>query len=275
MVVYLISNKVNGKRYIGQTKYTAEKRFKKHKEDALVAKRCFALHQAIRKYGIDNFEIKVLSKCDSIEEMNHRETYYIRIFDTLSPKGYNLDSGGNNKTPSEETRARMSASKMGIKKGPCSEERKQKISKANKGKNKGTHLSEETKRKISEATKGEKSHMFGKHLSEETKTKLSIANSGENSGNYGKKFTKEESQVLSRNKVGNKNMLGKTHTQKSKGQISKSKDSVKIKVFCITNNTVYESISVASKSLGVDRCKIKDVIRGKRKHTKGFVFKEA
>ena len=274
MVVYKIINKVNGKMYIGQTKHTAEHRFKKHIADALIVERSFAIHNAIRKYGVNNFEIQVLAKCYTLAELNHREMYYIKLFKTLYPAGYNLDGGGKNYEMHPSTKVKISISKTGKKIGPCTEERKHKISIANKGRNKGIPLSEEHKLKISQSTKGEKNHCFGKHLSDETKKKLSNANSGKNSGNYGKKLSEEAKKHLSEIKMGNKNMLGKKHTEESKNLISRGHDKNKIKILCINNNIIYDSINAASKTLGVERCKIKDVIRGKRNHVKGFVFKK-
>ena len=82
--LYVIINKISDKRYVGQTKHSIEERFEKHKYDAFGAKRGFALHSAMRKYGIENFEIKPLSRCNTLEESNHRESYYIKLFNTLS-----------------------------------------------------------------------------------------------------------------------------------------------------------------------------------------------
>jgi group I intron endonuclease len=72
-----------------------------------------AISKAILKHGSDNFEIKILSTCSSLEEMNHREQYYIRLFNTLSPLGYNVKSGGHNSRMSEETKKKISNSLKG------------------------------------------------------------------------------------------------------------------------------------------------------------------
>ena len=97
MIIYKITNKINGKRYIGQTKFTIENRFKKHVYDAFGRdNRQQAIHAALRKYSVENFEIAIISHCNSIEEMNRREIYYIKLFNTLAPNGYNLSLGGNN-----------------------------------------------------------------------------------------------------------------------------------------------------------------------------------
>lgn len=105
MIVYRITNIINGKSYIGQTIHSKEKRFSQH---CSRSEGCVYLNNAIVKYGRKNFKIAVLSRCGSIEEMNHREKYYIKLFDTLSPNGYNLRSGGRkNSLPSKSTLEKM------------------------------------------------------------------------------------------------------------------------------------------------------------------------
>jgi len=230
MYIYLITNKINGKRYVGQTIVFVSARWYSHKYSALKGKYEWPLHRAIRKYGKDNFEIKVLSRCISTKELDHRETYYIKILNTLSPNGYNAQTGGH----SNHT------------------------------------VSEETKYKQSEATKGENNPRFGKKNSPEHRANISKSKRGR----PGHSMSEEGKRKISKANTGKRPALGYRHTEDAKKQISKSKDEVKVSIFCVTNNTTYESISVASKTLGVDRCKIKDVIRGKRNHTKGFVFKK-
>ena len=48
---------------------------------------------AIRQYGRENFTIEVIEKCDSKEELNAYENYYIAYFDSKEPKGYNQIGG--------------------------------------------------------------------------------------------------------------------------------------------------------------------------------------
>lgn len=74
---------------------------------------CIFVGRAIRKHGKKNFSIKTLAKCNSLEELNHREQYYIRLFDTLYPNGYNLRPGGDNSMPSDSTKKKMSKAKIG------------------------------------------------------------------------------------------------------------------------------------------------------------------
>ena len=82
-IIYKITNKVNGKSYIGQTRYTIEFRWKQHQHK----KDNTYFHNAIHKYGIENFSIEILEKCD-IEDLNSREIFYIAKYDTFV-NGYN------------------------------------------------------------------------------------------------------------------------------------------------------------------------------------------
>lgn len=88
-IIYKITNKVNGKSYIGQTRYTIEFRWKQHQHK----KDNTYFHNAIHKYGVDNFSIEILEECD-IEELNQKEIFYIAKYDTFK-NGYNLTIGGD------------------------------------------------------------------------------------------------------------------------------------------------------------------------------------
>lgn len=73
MVIYLVTNKINGKMYVGQTKYTASIRWSQHKNAALIQKINTPFYKAIRKYGAEAFEIKILDTASSREELNKKE----------------------------------------------------------------------------------------------------------------------------------------------------------------------------------------------------------
>ena len=110
MIIYKITNKVNGKSYIGQTTNSLLIRWYKHTHKS---SRCLAIHSAIEKYGKDNFTIETIDTASTKEELNEKEKYWIEFFNTISPNGYNLKTGGNNCTYTEESLKRMSD---GIKK---------------------------------------------------------------------------------------------------------------------------------------------------------------
>lgn len=88
--IYKIENLTNGKIYIGQS-VEIEQRWKKH----LIAKDDFAIHQAIRKYGKNNFTFSIVEECKA-ELLNERECYWINYYNSIVPNGYNMIIGGSN-----------------------------------------------------------------------------------------------------------------------------------------------------------------------------------
>jgi group I intron endonuclease len=111
MFVYLITNTIDGKRYIGQTTTSLEERWRVHK----IAKNCRYLHAAIEKHGEENFTIEAICEPPTIELMNEFEAEYIRRYNTLAPNGYNLTEGGRVPRHHEDTRKKMSLSHKGFR----------------------------------------------------------------------------------------------------------------------------------------------------------------
>jgi hypothetical protein len=176
LVIYCF-NFPNGKKYIGKTQKGLEVRMRSHRHHARHGNTY--LYKAIRKYGWDQISLDILAEPDTIELLNETEKKLIMEHDTTNPdKGYNLREGGEGGAHSEETR--------------------QKISRANSGKNNGMYgktsvwktrkFSEEHRRKLSESHKGQKAWNKGLKTgptgpkSDETKRKISKANSGANNG---------------------------------------------------------------------------------------------
>ena len=99
MIVYKITNKINGKCYIGQTIRTLKERFNRHKKDALSNKLDTHFARALRKYGPDNFYAEIIEEVDNQELLTKREYYWINFYNSVK-NGYNetnsmLKSGGN------------------------------------------------------------------------------------------------------------------------------------------------------------------------------------
>ena len=88
MWIYKITNIQNNKVYIGQTIRPVEQRFHRHINDALnnILDTHFA--RAIRKYGKESFIIEVIDTANSQEELNQKEQYWIRFYNSVN-EGYN------------------------------------------------------------------------------------------------------------------------------------------------------------------------------------------
>lgn len=108
MIIYKVTNKINGKIYIGQTSESLKRRWYRHCK--LSYSNCRFLVRAINKYGKENFIVEEICKCSSIEEMNEREIFYIKELNSLVPSGYNLMTGGNNCFASDESKKKNSES---------------------------------------------------------------------------------------------------------------------------------------------------------------------
>lgn len=168
--VYIHTNKINGKKYVGQTCQDPRKRWGK---DGIGYKRNPYFWNAIQKYGWDSFTHEIIASNLTIDEANELEEKLIHSLDSMNPDcGYNMQSGGENRLHLEKTKQKIREAHKGK---IVSEETKGKISEAMSGENHpfyGTHRSDSTKRKIGDAQIGEKNHMFGKHHTEEEKEKV-------------------------------------------------------------------------------------------------------
>ncbi len=83
----------NGKTYVGQTIDTLDARRKAHLQPGR-KNGCRLFKNALRKHGPNAFVWTVLTTCQTQQELNDAETYWIEFFDTLAPNGYNLMKGG-------------------------------------------------------------------------------------------------------------------------------------------------------------------------------------
>lgn len=190
MIVYLVTNKKNGKKYVGQHAGSDLEAYWRRNvwlaEEGYQGKR--ALYRAIRKYGEEGFEVKPLVIVGTKQEMDLYEIGMIKAWNTTdSENGYNITQGGDGSLGvkmSAETRAKMSKAREGK---TMSEENRLKFIERNKG-NKyalgrkmtkenfdklmaahiGAKRSDEARQRMSDAHKGKK-------LSEETKQSMRLA----------------------------------------------------------------------------------------------------
>lgn len=93
-VIYMIRNKINNKKYIGQTRCGIKIRLKQHIKDSRKKDNC-PIHRAIKKYGIENFDVTIICSTD-FAHLNELEQYYIKKYRTFfKDGGYNLTFGGD------------------------------------------------------------------------------------------------------------------------------------------------------------------------------------
>jgi len=108
--IYLIINKQNGHKYVGQTTQTINKRWAQHIQEARKMSG-YPLHRAIRKYGSHMFMIRELCEC-SIDELDEKEKHYINAYNTFNdPQHYNAKDGGDSPILNEETKQKISETK--------------------------------------------------------------------------------------------------------------------------------------------------------------------
>ncbi len=224
--IYMHLNNINGKVYIGQTgRKNLHERYGKNGKGYYD---CPKFGNAIKKYGWNNFSHLILEENVSINDIDYKERFYIKLFHSTDIEfGYNISNGGCfGKIIPEETRQKIRESLIG-----------------KPSKNKGRHHTEEAKRKMSESIrksgriykgrvwtegekkrqserlmghcmpdsviqklkqyKGENATWYGRHHTEETKEKLRQY-CGEKASFYGKKHTQECKDYMSR-KVSGKN----------------------------------------------------------------------
>lgn len=97
MIIYKITNKINGKAYIGFTKNSLEYRWKQHIRDAKCrskeVKHKFQL--ALLEHGTESFTIEQIDVAADRAEAERKEMFWIQHVDTLE-NGYNTTPGGKN-----------------------------------------------------------------------------------------------------------------------------------------------------------------------------------
>ena len=100
-MVYVITNELNNKKYIGKTQKNIEERWKEHiHESRRISSQGIKLYDALREHGIENFRIRVLEEVeDSL--LDNKVEEYIRKYNTTE-NGYNIEGKGSLKLAIED-----------------------------------------------------------------------------------------------------------------------------------------------------------------------------
>ena len=176
--VYLVTNSVNGKQYVGQTTNPSNK---------LGHGR--VLLKAYKAHGKDNFSYeRICSDINNRATLNYIERFWIQVMGSVAPNGYNIELGGSEGSTWTEERRRKHSMAL---KGHRGWRKGLNLPSPNKGK----VYPEEGKRKLSEALKGRVSPNWGKKASEETKAKMTASQKAHwekvGSPNKGRKHSEE------------------------------------------------------------------------------------
>jgi group I intron endonuclease len=191
MFIYLITNTVNNKVYVGQTVSAVIDRWCGHLKEAKFnpACQCRILNNAIRKYGAEAFEVKTILQVGSVEDLNYYEKLLIKTLNTLDrTKGYNQTLGGRGHrrlVTSEETREKIRAK---LKGRPRPKEVRDKIRASSFGKK----MSNASRDKMSKYRKGRP-----QVRSEQGRESFRQKMSGDNNPMRRNKINKEEQQAVS------------------------------------------------------------------------------
>ena len=286
--IYIIKNKVNGKLIVGQTKRKFEKRLREYIKDSQTKLPKSLLSRAIKKYGIENFEIikfidiPILQITPDKSVLDYFEIELIRRLKSNNRNyGYNLESGGL-KGKIVNKRTKKNQSKKAIERLKNKENHPmfgKKQSEESKEKNRQSQLKNNYK--------GKNSPNYGKHPSKESIEKISRTRiekgiaKGKNNPNYGNYWTQKQKENSSKKMIG-KNK-GKDHylygihrTEEEKEKISKSligrykgKNNPNSKsVICLNNLEIFNSISEAMiKYKIIGSSSIGNCCKGKRNYS--------
>lgn len=246
MKIYVITNLINNKQYVGQTSRPLEKRLEGHVKAPAGES---AIHDAIIKYGIENFKQEELAAVDNQEALDYLERFFIEKLNTMAPNGYNLKEGGQNggSRYSEESKQKMASAKLGT---TVSEEVRAKMSESHK---KFWANNEEASQQRSEQSK--KAWQDPAYREKISQVRAEYWSNPENRARMtkqAKEFTTEEQKQKISEAV-----KASHERPEVKAKLDAFHDSRKKKVID-SNGVAYESIKKAAEVVG---CKASSIIR--------------
>lgn len=124
-LVYVFTNVVNGKQYVGQTVQTVADRWESHCVPISQGNHCYAIGSAVDKYGKKAFSFRIVAHGYDRNDLDSKEACWVARLNTMSPNGYNLTAGGGSAgKPSHETIEKRRQALLGH---PTSQETREKI----------------------------------------------------------------------------------------------------------------------------------------------------
>ncbi len=237
MIIYKITNLINDKIYVGKQETT--------RKDYLGSGTL--IKKAIKKYGRENFKKEILEYCETKEELNEREIYWIEKLNAIK-EGYNIATGGEG--------------------GDLSKYRKNSLKNKTYDEIYGNKKAQILKKIKSNNVKGIKNPMFGTKLSKEHLEKMKI---GKKNSNY--IFTEKHKNNLRKSLTGRK-LSVETKNKMSNTRKGKSKSGIKLLIYDKDFNLIKkcESIKIASEFTSLHYRTIQRCLY-KGKNVENFIFK--
>lgn len=243
--IYLITNTLDGKKYVGLTRLTPEYRFTQHKYKAHGENPKYWLHRAIKKYGDNAFALEELFTAFDKEALVEAEKHFIRI---LAPE-YNQANGGEgtgHKIYSQEARERIRQSNLGKKRTveQCERNRQQKLAYYERNPEAREKFKEVGARALASVNQEKRiaavrSKIAGVKWPPERRAKLSASC-------MGRKYGPE--------------IIAKMAATKRKP------------VYCVNTQVCYIDAKEAATAVGVGHRSVIRVLKKQYPHVKGFVF---
>jgi group I intron endonuclease len=237
MIIYLATNEINGKQYVGQTIHTLTYRWSQHRHAAFKQNSQNVLAKALRKHGVDTWTVKVIDTATSREELDKKEIDYIVKLNThyLQGDGYNMSFGGD--------------SNRGIKQSP--ETVAKKIAKQNKA-----------------IVCIETGKVFGSIREAAFELKVSpgfIGNVLHGRKSTAKGFTfkylnNEDANILAQQKEKAREIYRKEHFTSGRS------------IVCLSNGIVFSSIKEAARQIGVAEVNFRKALKRENRTCKGLIF---
>lgn len=272
MIIYKAQSKTTGKIYVGQTIRPLNIRKSEHVRSAAnITKVAYPtpFQRAMSLEGSGNFEWEILEICADSAHMNEREKFYIKLLDTLDPKGLNSTSGGYmGADMSEDIRRRIGEGMTKVHQDPAYQARVYPKLKGHAPPNKGVPMSDTQKIKVSAAKKAiyaDPEYINPNIGQKRTGATLSNVRDGHKrrkmpkgdawSAAHAGQYTEEVRLKMRATKLGKK----PTNTKQ---------------ILCIETGQIFNGLTETAQMLGINRQSIYLQIQGKLKKVGGkYTFK--
>jgi group I intron endonuclease len=209
--IYIVTNVVTEKWYVGKTGNTVWDRWIDHKSNARRGANGY-LYRSMRKYGENQFSVQTVAEVPTEEEANNLERIWIILLGSHKENfGYNLTLGGDGVRANEATKRKIGDGNRGKKRSPefcaaiSARQTGKKLSlehcKAIGDRHRGVPLSAEHRQKLSDAKQGiyvgEKHPMFGRKHKPESLAQMSLSKKGMKAWNEGLAWSEESRAKMS------------------------------------------------------------------------------